>query len=129
MSKPTDPNLAEILEFFGLTNDLVDSPSEELSAIPKDEWAPGIIVSPPAAIQRYLAAEDRLTRHAVDMMELAIEKANGVEPPWFITSVCDGDPEEGTLMVKRFILLNEPSDEEDQETDRIIAGLMTPRSR
>ena len=43
------------------------------------------VVTPPA-VQKYLDSGDILTPHTIEMMELAIEKAYGVEAPWYITS-------------------------------------------
>lgn len=60
---------------------------EDLALIPKDEWVFGTKVVTPPTVQKYLDTGDKLTPHTIEMMELAIEKAYGVEAPWYITSV------------------------------------------
>lgn len=60
---------------------------ECLALIPKDQWVDGTKVVTPPGVQKYLDTGDILSPHTIEMMELAIEKAYGVEAPWYITSV------------------------------------------
>jgi len=59
---------------------------ECLALIPKDKWMEDTKVVTPPAVQKYLDSGDILTPHTIEMMELAIEKAYGVEAPWYITA-------------------------------------------
>lgn len=105
----TDADFRQLLIDLGMDpdEDYSDLGPEDLSAIPKDQWEPCMKVTPPAAILRYLASGDTLTDHTIDMMELAMEKAYGMESPWCITSMRSGTEGEGTLAVNYFYLLRE----------------------
>lgn len=61
------------------------------------------------------------------MMEIAIEKAYGVEAPWFITSTRDGLEEEGTLSVNHFTLMREVNDNPERSLENFIQSLKSKR--
>lgn len=104
-----DQELHEVLSALGIdpTEDFSDLRPEDISATPRDQWEDCTEVIPPPSILRYLASDDTLTDHTIDMMELAIEKAYKVTSPWFITSTRSGSAENGDLKVKRFTLMRE----------------------
>jgi hypothetical protein len=47
----------------------------------------GSRILPTTAICNYLAIEDELTHATIDSMEIAMEKAYGIQAPFFITSM------------------------------------------
>jgi hypothetical protein len=75
-----------------------------LASIPQDQWIVNSKVIPNPAVQRYLESGDTLTNHAIDMMEIAIEKAFGVDEPWYVTSTRRGREQDGSLAVEYFYL-------------------------
>jgi hypothetical protein len=105
----TEADFRDMLTTLGINpdEDFSDLQSEDLSAIPKDQWYKCCEVTPPAAILRYLQSGDTLTHHTINMMEIAIEKTCGVDAPWYITSMRDGTEEDGNLSVRYFYLLKE----------------------
>jgi hypothetical protein len=83
---------------------------ECIALIPKDEWVDGTKVVTPPAVQKYLDTGDTLTPHTIEMMELAIEKAYGVEAPWYITSAVPYyNPEKGETPVVEYFRLGSES--------------------
>lgn len=83
---------------------------ECLALIPKDEWMENTKVVTPPAVQKYLDTGDILTPHTIQMMELAIEKAYGVEAPWYITSAVPYyNPEKGEHPVVEYFYLGRES--------------------
>lgn len=107
--KPTPPDeeMRALLITLGLDpdQDFESQMSIDISALPKERWEIGTKVTPPAAILRYLASGDILTRHTVEMMEVAIERAYGVEAPWYIDSTHSGSEEAEDLSVTGFFLM------------------------
>ena len=79
----------------------------DLSKHTRAEWddLDGSMLAPTAAIRLYLDTDDVLTNHAIDMMELAIERAHGIEEPWFVASHRTGKEELSTLAVDYFYLM------------------------
>jgi len=79
----------------------------DLSQHSRAEWdnLDGSVLAPTAAIRLYLDTDDVLTNHAIDMMELAIERAHGIEEPWFVASMRDGSEAKSTLAVRYFYLM------------------------
>ena len=124
-NKPID--IDELLRFFGLEDAVPEMISKDLSALPREEWFPHMTVAAPPIIQRYLDGEERLAQATVDSAEIAIEKANGVVAPWFITSICEGSEQLGTLKVLRFVLMIEPTAEEALEADLKLAALASTK--
>lgn len=78
-----------------------------LASVPPESWVDNCKVLPTPAIQRYVASDDTLTNHTIDMMELALEKAYQIAAPWCITSMRSGSEENGNLAVDYFYLLKE----------------------
>jgi hypothetical protein len=78
-----------------------------LATVPTAAWIDYCKVLPTPAIARYLQSDDTLTDHTIDCMEMAIETAYQVKPPWCITSIRDGTEEDGNLSVRYFYLLKE----------------------
>ena len=99
------PDPDAILAFLGLNEDFSDLGPEDISSIPQDQWVDCTELVPPPAIQRYLNSGDSLTNHTIEMMEAAMERALGVKEPWFVTCIREGDEENGTLAVSRFVLI------------------------
>ena len=100
---PTTPE--ELLRIIGLDEDFSDLTPQNLASIPQDQWMEGSDVIPPDAIQRYLDSDDILTDHTIDMMEEAMDKAFGCQPPWSICSFRNGSEADGNLSVQKFYLL------------------------
>lgn len=63
-------------------------------------------IIPPPGVAAYLASGDELTHKTINLMELAIERAFAVPPPWFITSMRSGT-EGNNLAVDYFYLERE----------------------
>jgi hypothetical protein len=78
-----------------------------LASVPPADWIDYCKVMPTPAIARYLESDDTLTDHTIDCMEMAIETAYKVMPPWCITSMRDGTEEDGNLSLRYFYLLKE----------------------
>lgn len=64
----------------------------------------GSKVRPIPGVKRYLESGDVLTHQAVNSMELAMEKAYQVQPPFFITTMRDGAETKKTLQIRYFYL-------------------------
>lgn len=124
MNEPID--IDELLRFFGLECAVPEMISEDLSAVPREEWFPGMKVAAPPIIERYLDGEEHLAQATVDSAEIAIEKANGIVAPWFITSICEGREDLGTLKVQRFVLMKEVPGEESAQVDLELEALLNP---
>lgn len=101
-----DPSFRDILLSLGIDPDETydDLLPENLAILPKDQWQEFMEIIPPPAIRRYLESGDVLSNHTIDMMEMAMEKAFGVEDPWYITSMRDGMEEDGDLSARYFYL-------------------------
>ena len=97
------------LEKWLLSQGLSDYPDDPvcLASLPAEEWVNNCKVLPTPAIQRYIASDDALDDHTIDMMELALEKNYNVAAPWCITSIRSGSVENGDLAVDYFYLLKE----------------------
>lgn len=78
-----------------------------LASFPPEAWVDCCKVLPTPAVQRYLDSGDTLTNHAIDMMELALERDYGVSAPWCVVSHRKGREADGTLAVDYFYLLQE----------------------
>lgn len=109
---PDDVEFRRVLISIGIDpdEDFSDLAPEDLSAIPQDQWEDCTHLVPPAPILRYLESGDTLTHHTIDMMELAMEKAYQVSSPWYISSTRDGSEDAGTLQVRHFALMRDPSE-------------------
>ena len=127
MKAPRKPDpeidIHELLHFFGLDEDFSDLGPENIAAIPQDQWEDCTQVIPPPAIQRYLKSGDTLTHTSIEMMDLAMEKAFGVEAPWFITCIRDGSEDDGTLAVNHFMLGREEPDADPDALKNLIKSL------
>lgn len=83
---------------------------ECLAMIPKDQWVNNTKVVTPPAVQKYLDTGDTLTPHMIEMMELAIERAYGVEAPWYITATTPYyNPEQGEAPEVEYFYLGKES--------------------
>jgi len=94
-------NIFAVLEEFSEDHDpinLADLKGEELRPYE------GTQLLPPDAIKRYLESGDTLTNHAIDQMELAMEKSAGIQSPAYITSFRNGTEKDGNLAVDYFYL-------------------------
>jgi hypothetical protein len=105
----SDEEFRAMLLSLGLDpdEDFSDLDPQDLSASPPDQWQEFSRVTPPSPILRYLESGDTLTDHSIDCMEMAIETAYRVSPPWCITSMRDGAEKDGNLSVRYFYLLKE----------------------
>jgi len=77
----------------------------DLTSIPKKNWIDNSMILPTSAIQSYLDSGDTLTQHTIRMMELAMEKAFGIEDPWYVDCTREGSEENGTLKVLFFAIM------------------------
>ena len=64
----------------------------------------GSKVRPIPGVKLYLQSGDDLTNQAINSMELAMEKAYQVQPPFFITTMRDGEEAKKSLQVRYFYL-------------------------
>lgn len=87
----------------------VGEPADEpvhVNAIPQDQWIDAMKIHPTPAIQQYLDSGDTLTHHTLEMMELAIERAYDIQPPWCVDCARTGHENDGTLRVLFFQIFN-----------------------
>jgi len=128
MSNQTPPNnirlFAEALlsgiSLEALIADFRLEPEDDLPIDPTGadlESICGSRILPTIAICNYLATEDELSHETIDSMEIAMEKAYGIQAPFFITSMRGHF--KGKLMVEYFYLLNESI----LETNKIVNAL------
>ena len=75
-----------------------------LASIPPDQWVNNSKVLPTPGVQAYLDSGDTLTDHAIDSMELALERDYRTVAPWYITSARKGREADGNLTVEYFYL-------------------------
>ncbi len=78
-----------------------------LAGISPEQWIQHCKVLPTPGVQAYLDSGDTLTNHAIDMMELALERDYGVSEPWTIVSIRNGREADDTLAVEYFYLIRE----------------------
>lgn len=80
----------------------------DLTGVPTDAYLAlqGSKILPPPGVQAYLDSGDDLANKTIDLMELAIERAFSIHPPWYITSMRSGT-EGSNLSVDYFYLETE----------------------
>jgi hypothetical protein len=70
-----------------------DDPMINLAELSPESLAElhGSRITPPEPITRYLASGDEITDYTIDQMELAMETAAALKPPFYITSMRSGE--------------------------------------